>query len=160
MGADIWTYVEHYNHKTKKWENANLYEKTPGGNFDMVNFYTGRNYTLFGKLAGVRGMDEPMVYPRGLPEDISPEVKEEYAKFEGYAHSATWYDLYELRLLVDAGRGKVKDEVWNEETDQYELREVDYVKGFLEDAEHVLHMSWHWLAEKVGENRIIMWFDS
>lgn len=126
----------------------------------MVNFYTGRNYTLFGKLAGVRGMDEPMVYPRGLPEDVSPEVQEEYNKFEGCAHSETWYDMYELRLLVDAGRGKVKDEVWNEETDQYELRDVDYVKGFLEDAEHVLHMSWRWPAEKVGENRIVMWFDS
>ena len=160
MGADIWTYVEHYNPKTKKWESVNLYQKTPNGNFEMVNFYTGRNYTLFGKLAGVRGMDEPMVYSRGLPEDLSPEVREEYDKMEGYAHSATWYDMYELRLLVDAGRGKVKDEVWNEETDQYELRDVDYVKGFLEDAEHVLHMSWHWPAEKVGENRIVMWFDS
>lgn len=33
-----------------------------------TNIYDGRNYALFGVLAGVRGQEEPIVEPRGYPK--------------------------------------------------------------------------------------------
>jgi hypothetical protein len=49
---------------------------------------TNRNYAFFAALAGVRG-DGPE--PRGLPEDVSPLVAEEFKDMGGDAHSASWY---------------------------------------------------------------------
>lgn len=62
-------------------------------------FYTGRNYPLFYKLAGVRGEYEdiePMSdYGNGLPDDMSPEVADELGD-DGDLHSHSHYTLTEL----------------------------------------------------------------
>lgn len=78
-----------------------------------------RDYQLFGILAGVRGPDEPIVQPRGLPADFKmleyehpipadfmfravfrhPHGHEPWIYYMG-EHSYTWYTLKEL--------GKVK----------------------------------------------------
>ena len=61
-------------------------------------FYDGRNYTLFSVLAGVRdyGKVKPISPPRGMPDDLSTEVADEYEGWGGDAHSASWYSLDEL----------------------------------------------------------------
>ena len=60
MGCDIHCYIEYKSPNTEGWSDF-------GG---RVN--PGRNYDLFGKLAGVRRSEvTPVVEPRGLPEDIS-----------------------------------------------------------------------------------------
>lgn len=53
----------------------------------------GRHYGFFAALAGVRG-DGPE--PRGLPEDVSPYVKEEAERWDGDAHSHSWYSAEEF----------------------------------------------------------------
>ena len=47
-----------------------------------------RNYSFFADLAGVRG-DGPDA--KGVPNDISPLVREEYERWGMDAHSASWY---------------------------------------------------------------------
>lgn len=66
----------------------NIYTCTP---------YDGRNYNLFGVLAGVRvNKIEPIDYPRDLPEDLSEEIRDEYTYWGSAAHSTSYYYLSEL----------------------------------------------------------------
>ena len=59
MGCDIHCYIEYKSPDTDGWSD-----------FGRIN--PGRNYDLFGKLAGVRRIEvTPVVEPRGLPEDVA-----------------------------------------------------------------------------------------
>jgi len=69
--------------------------------------YVGRNYNLFSILANVRNGYgfamcntsagfAPIDFPRGLPDDISDEVKEEAEIWGVDAHSHSWLYLQEL----------------------------------------------------------------
>ena len=62
-----------------------------------LQWYGNRNYEVFGVLAGVRGHDqEPIVEPRGKPDDISDEV--DRANVD--SHSYSWLLLPEV-LIYD-----------------------------------------------------------
>ena len=69
--------------------------------------YVGRNYDLFAILANVRngygfaGCDtgdgfNPISEPRGLPYDVSPEIREESDYYGIDGHSHTWFTIQEL----------------------------------------------------------------
>lgn len=61
--------------------------------------YSGRNYSLFAALAGVRNHGiTPMAEPRGMPDDVTVEVKSEWARWGPDAHSASYFTLTELAL--------------------------------------------------------------
>lgn len=74
-------------------------------------WYWGRNYTLFSLLAGVRNGIEsfygpatghyltPMSLPRGIPDDVSPELRQEYDDWDLDGHSHSWFTLRELMLF-------------------------------------------------------------
>ena len=101
MECDIHSFAERkINNKWEKvgdhfslsdWEKK-YYKKEKGESpFDW------RSYSMFAFLAGVRNYDhcEPISKPKGLPKDISEEVKEEYG--EGWDfHSASHLTLTEL----------------------------------------------------------------
>jgi hypothetical protein len=57
---------------------------------------TNRNYSFFAALAGVRG-DGPE--PLGIPDDISPLVREEYEGWGQDGHSASWSSAEEFLAL-------------------------------------------------------------
>lgn len=70
-------------------------------------YYSNRNYELFAILADVRngtgfaGIDTgdgfvPIAMPKGLPFDLSPEVKREADSWEGDGHSHSWHTLEDL----------------------------------------------------------------
>lgn len=60
-------------------------------------FYTeGRNYWLFGVLAGVRGSGPAIRLPRGLPSDLSEAVKGAYDSLGGDAHTPSWLTVEQL----------------------------------------------------------------
>lgn len=66
--------------------------------------YDGRDYELFGILAGVRGHSTPISYPKGLPFDVTDEVKRLHDSWGEDAHSASWLtfdDIYNSRLNYD-----------------------------------------------------------
>lgn len=60
------------------------------------DIYDCRNYELFGILAGVRGSSEPISYIKGLPSDVTDDVKSLYDSWEGGAHSASWLTFNEI----------------------------------------------------------------
>lgn len=103
MGCDIHFYVE--KKEDGKWVSADKWTVDPWNEGDPSyvdvkwedSFYHDRNYALFGVLARVRDRSvTPIAKPRGLPEDVSPEVeaRSDYYGVDGHSHS--WLTLAEL----------------------------------------------------------------
>lgn len=86
MGCDI------HSHAERKSANGK-WEKVP----DLQPF-SSRDYGTFGFLAGVRNYSDltPLAEQRGIPEDASPEVSEDYEGWGSDAHSASWLSVAEL----------------------------------------------------------------
>lgn len=59
MGCDIHLYIEYKPSGADRWRSFG----------ERIN--PGRNYQIFGRLAGVRCEDEQHIAPRGVPEDMS-----------------------------------------------------------------------------------------
>src|SRR6266536_1406254 len=65
-------------------------------NLQIPNFWTLRNYALFGWLVGIRNYSgvDPLSEPRGLPDDF--EISEEDDLGD---HSFSWFSIEELMNL-------------------------------------------------------------
>lgn len=60
------------------------------------DIYDGRDYELFGILAGVRGRCVPISHPKGLPFDVTDEVKRLHDSWGEDAHSSSWLTFNEI----------------------------------------------------------------
>jgi hypothetical protein len=71
----------------------------------------GCDYTLFSILAGVRNYsgNEPIAEPRGMPPDVSSEVRRLSERFGDDGHSHSWLLLSEILGWNDGFRA------WNED---------------------------------------------
>lgn len=89
MGCDIHCYVEYYNkNESNPWVNSFSY-----GELDF-----GRDYVLFGCLAGVRSCIKPEISPRGIPN--SPELS--YASMQDYYIRVVTDEQYESSKNEDS----------------------------------------------------------
>lgn len=87
-----------------EWVTADTWVKNPDFPKYAINpiqissyFYSARNYRLFGVLADVRfDCPKPIVPKRGLPDNVSNEVRSEYEAWGPDAHSCSWATLTEL----------------------------------------------------------------
>lgn len=93
MGCDIHIFLEKRNSENQ-WIDSMVYENDPYDGFRPLSYYE-RSYTLFATLAGVRG-DDPIEYPKGIPEDCSLEYKKLCDDWEGDGHSHSYFTLREL----------------------------------------------------------------
>lgn len=92
-------------------------------------YYDERNYQLFSILADVRGDYSPIVEPRGIPEDASTGYKYMCDRWDGDAHSHSYYTLTEL-LNVN----------WEEYDDCHLndfLKSIERMKGIDEDTDNI-----------------------
>lgn len=151
MGTDIHLYVEHYNKESKRWDSLSLYKKSSEDKFFPVDIYDGRDYELFGLLAGVRSIIAPFVFSRGVPDDMSCEVSKAYGDGQ-YYHTPTWYDWCELQTYE-----RIFDNEYDDEDDANSL--CKRLDGFMNDIEKVLN-AYDIYYPKPGDIRIVMWFDS
>lgn len=101
MGCDIHVFVERKNEEGK-WvavEGPNPYYGKWDNETPLVLegwLYNGRNYALFGLLAGVRNETiKPISEQKGIPEDASDEWRE-YTEDDCDLHSHSYYTLKEL----------------------------------------------------------------
>ena len=74
------------------------FDVVPWVNIDWIE-----NRTLFGVLAGYpsRLGIEPLIPPRGLPEDVSPTIRQRYDEWNGLAFDASWVTMDELVMMVE-----------------------------------------------------------
>jgi hypothetical protein len=153
MGADIHSHVEVFRDGAWRKATGNLFptnEARYGERPDEP--FPHRNYRMFGFLAGVRDHDiPPITQPRGLPDDVSPEVRADHGPDDvhdgdGY-FSASWLTVAEL------------------------LDEDPYDRTFLsaEGTTTVRDYLDEWFFERVAEltaigdpklTRVVFWFDT
>ena len=104
MGCDIHSFAEIRNKQTGKWEKVENYFSLD--DFDKKyykkdkgdNPFGWRNYSMFAFLADVRNYDhcKPLSEPRGLPDDVSNEIKDECDRWGCDAHSMSFLIVKEL----------------------------------------------------------------
>lgn len=116
MGCDIHLFVEV--RRKGKWQPAGRLvknewydqkEKASCHNLKYVRekFYDGRYYWLFGILAGVRSNAfEPIVEPRGVPDDASKEVRYQIDGWGSDGHTHSWLTLEDILEYMWSPRGK------------------------------------------------------
>lgn len=107
MGCDIHEFVEH--------KVNGVWQLVPDSNGpldwmseydanykDKHNWNLPRNYSFFGLMAGVRSETFEAILPkRGIPEDVSDGVKEQWKQWEGDGHTPSYYTLTELLYFKD-----------------------------------------------------------
>ena len=140
MGCDIHSFVEKKNVETGKWEQirgfkSDYYDENDEY-FSTDEFKNGktildcRNYSEFAILADVRngygfaGCDtgdaiEPIDMPRGLPIDVSDEVKWESDDYGCDGHSHSWLTAKDIKdyapeKVRDIHRGFVSVEIYKQ----------------------------------------------
>lgn len=102
MGTDIFMHVEYKLDEKNQWLCGDYFVLSPSGQttpeYNLVEFFGNRNYTLFAVLANVRnyGNTEYIDEPRGLPADVSDFVKDDYERSEFISHSHSYVTLQEL----------------------------------------------------------------
>lgn len=99
MGCDIHLYVE--TRTAQGWKSIDAWSREEGEPRDVAHedrFYTGRNYSLFEMLANVRGAGllPPISEPKGLPDDVSAEVRGTSDAWGCDGHSHSFLTLREL----------------------------------------------------------------
>lgn len=175
MGCDIHLYVERYNEYDEQWEyiyQEEKYRDEPSyeNSIDTKNYYgyKGRNYNLFSILAGVRnGIGiEPISKPRGVPDDISPEVSGCLKRIASDGHS---YSYFTLKELLDFDWNRVYDDGTNWEDNaiqrvkkrlKLEPDDVITYKDLAGDFYDVTLMRLTLLDENPKNVRIVFWFDT
>lgn len=175
-----------------KWESIDTWRFDDFA--DEKHFYPdpqiwdGRMYTLFAKLADVRGWGAP-IPPKGLPKDITPPVRQywEWGK-EHTWHTPTWLTLAELESLVlpkeetypceqclECTYRKFYEDYEDDEETEWEKEEnarVDYqIQKMIDGLKQKFKESWpakwwddekteKWFEENKDNLRIVFWFDS
>ena len=152
MGCDIHCFAEVKTKKNlidwlmfwnkKQWRNIDTwtknkcYEEENGesdSEFEITRehqFYSGgRNYNLFCALCGVRGRHfedkAPFISdPKGLPNDVSKEVKIESARWGSDGHSHGWNTLKELKEFDWSAYGETVDMFLEEVIPKMEAQKV------------------------------------
>lgn len=118
MGCDIHLYVE--KKKKGKWVMAQGLVEDEDGVLNVPypdRRYTGRNYELFGFLAGVRCSNNQFFEAKGFPNNASKELKDIYEAWDVDAHTPSFLTLAELKevgwedMKVKVSGLKQKDEL-------------------------------------------------
>lgn len=88
MGCDIHAHLEVK--MEGKWEHYS-------------DVHIRRNYALFEKMAGVRGngLVTPICEAKGLPNNLSKVTALDYDKWEGDAHTISWFNPDEIQEAVN-----------------------------------------------------------
>lgn len=136
MGTDIYTQVE--KRIRDKWTRI------------RCDFPEPRDYDLFAILAGVGPRGDnfiPIVLPRGLPDNVSDEVKEYVQSLGDEARCVSYLTLAELESF-DWRRSRSLSEG---------LPYEDYAKPFLSEA---LPLLANLASGESGSVRVIFWFDN
>jgi len=119
-----------------------------------------RSYSLFEKLAGVRGeIENAIVAPKGLPYDMSIITRKAFEKWEEDAHSESWLSLEEICKLEEWLDDKNKNDVeyrWK----IYDL-ERDVLNTFCEGYSFAGILRYpEEKPEWIEDVRFVFWFDN
>lgn len=176
MGCDIHMRLEKIN-KDGEWETIDLFrparddedEKYYPVTFPFVPapIYDGRDYELFGVLAGIRcSYAEPISEPRGIPISANYLIRSEYEACKSECHTPNYLTLGELEKVWYA---HIHDDPKDEEGyDNVYIRLFHNIIRPIENRLRDLHYVWSDTDAELVEDcrkywdtvRIVFWFDS
>lgn len=190
MGCDIHICLEVKN-RDGEWEDIELYKKNhykDEPNFEKVDVYHDRNYSLFAALCGVRDNSPgtPRISdPKGMPNDLSEVTEQEYIDCGDDGHSHNWNMLSELyefqannKIIRHSGLvtqeastaldNGVMPSIWCQwSTDVTKVireweEEHDILSPLIEAIENQVNkVTWIWDAKGNSDQiRIVYWFDN
>jgi hypothetical protein len=122
---------------------------------DRWEFYAhpdiNRWYDFFGILAGVRSLEEPLVPPRGIPNDLSGTVKLYWKRWEADGHTPSWITTKEfpkLQKWLQQYKLSLEETIFNGvyffDYSFFEWKEVVQTQGFT----------------NLTDIRFVFWFDN
>jgi hypothetical protein len=147
MGCDIIIRTEVK--RNGKWTSGDLYKKT-GKEFQIIEIYDGRSYSLFTILADVRNYNKvmkPISKPRGIPEDASEEYKKLCESWGVDGHSHSYLTLQEMEEFFD------KRHEWTEVNQSF-ISLVDRLRNRLKE-----HYPYDY-SDHTEDIRIVFFFDN
>ena len=170
MGCDVHMFIEHRENPDQPWKSDPGHSTfiEDGDVYVHAVSATNRNYELFGILASVRS--NGCIYPqRGLPDDVSPLVKQESDRWDSDAHSHSWLTLQEFKICLAAAKYD-----WTKEkcsTAFYEWQSFKSYKDRPPDYTPIVWRCEEYIDSVLGENvllgtqhrpetRIVFWFDN
>jgi len=113
MGCDIHVFLER-RYAKGPWQLDPMHKHVTYNGRDFIvsiATFSGRNYDFFGRVAGVRSMNIPVVSPRGLPDDMCQELK---ANFDSsHHHTPTWLSPKEMQKAMKKFEADYKS-FWDE----------------------------------------------
>lgn len=173
MGCDIHSHAERrVNGKWEKVYNAftlDDFAKEYYGREKGDSPFDWRSYAMFGFLAGVRNYSccEPIVEPRGFPDDACAEVKEDYDAWSCDAHTPSFLTAKEL-LEFDYDKT-----LWNRRISKQIGDRAWTGAGLAEEGEGTIETYREFLGDsffqdleelsKLGDPkdvRVVFWFDN
>jgi hypothetical protein len=111
-----------------------------------------RNYKLFEKMAGVRGLVKRAISPpKGLPNDITPITKYDFEMWGEDAHTPSWLGAKEIERLID----------WGEENYLSSKRDFEYETfGYLFGNSFMILKYPRDTPKGLTDVRFVFWFDN
>jgi len=169
VGADIHCFLERKTPKGWVVDPGHLRDQDTDDPLEIASL-AGRNYHLFGVVAGVRSNAKPIVPPRGFPKDASEELARVYQRDPWY-HSATYLTPRELQTALNRFKREYKvmyieklidltDEISEQEAfSLYGISDavLRYIRSY-KDSEKVDNILLG--SKKNTRFRIVIWFDS
>jgi hypothetical protein len=176
MGCDIHVYIEKRIGKDSVWtadEGHHLEVEFEGSPDERVWVHecsaAGRDYELFGLLAGVRSYgDECLYQPRELPADLSEKVRLAAENWGMDGHSHTYLTLSEFTECVEKSGYKLGANKSSEAFYEWDGRKfsdlpesyttiINYCNKWINDykVDNILLNTQH-----EPEVRIVFWFDN
>jgi hypothetical protein len=168
MGCDIHMYVEYKtkNNINREWRCGDCFRvDNPFAEkpiIKRVDLYDERDYSLFAVLADVKNSNffEYIAEPKGLPDDVTEYVRQEYTAWGVDAHSCSYFTLRELIEYHD--EHKPKDALG-----YYILKPlIDRLKRRADELDLIWDFEWNNslignVAHQKADNiRIVFWFDN
>lgn len=115
-----------------------------------------RRYDLFEKMAGVRGdVENAMVAPRGLPQDVALVTKIEADSWGEDGHTYSWLSCREVADLIGWMDRKMK-KLCPDEWYSFEHMELGYIGGNGWDSFVAGSQSY----PRFDDVRLVFWFDN
>ena len=176
MGCDIHIYVEVK--KNGKWEHfkenhfeASDFDKSYYKKEKVSQPFDWRHYAMFGVLAGVRNRDVvPIKEKRGLPEDISEDVKISRESYGEEGHSTSYLtarELYEFDYNKNPFSGLTKRKVLLEKVakettflEENKIEDYEYYDLIHPESMFFTHINELCQLGDLDDVRVVFWFDN
>lgn len=112
-----------------------------------------RDYSLFEKMAGVRGdINKAISPPKGLPDDISIITKLDADRWGIDGHHHSWLSSSEFKVLYNSHKTRVSTDNWWDIVEQYGFLFGQDFESFSPGAES--------FPKEIEDFRLVFWFDN